>query len=93
MHVISAESLQALVETADSVLSLLPATMHVPVADACITYGTPLVTASYASDEMQKLDARARQAKVPILCEMGLDPGEEALMMRGKCRVIATAVF
>jgi len=49
--------------------------MHVPLAELCIDVGTPMVTASYVSDAMQTLHARATQANVPILCEMGLDPG------------------
>ena len=63
------------ISCADAVLSLLPAPMHVPVADACITAGTPLVTASYISDEMRARSEMAKSAGVPILCEMGLDPG------------------
>ena len=32
-------------------------------------------TASYVSDEMQSLHKQAETANIPILCEMGLDPG------------------
>jgi len=32
-----------------------------------------MVTASYVSDAMQALHARATQSNVPILCAMGLD--------------------
>ena len=64
---------QRLVAQTDAVLSLLPATMHVPLAELCIAAGTPLVTASYVSDAMQALHARATQANVPILCEIMRD--------------------
>ena len=64
---------QRLVAQSDAVLSLLPATMHVPLAELCIDVGTPMVTASYVSDAMQALHTRATQANVPILCAMGLD--------------------
>ena len=47
--------------------------MHVPLAELCIDVGTPMVTASYVSDAMQALHARATQSNVPILCAMGLD--------------------
>ena len=47
--------------------------MHVPLAELCIDVGTPMVTASYVSDAMQALHARATQANVPILCATGLD--------------------
>lgn len=57
------------------VVSLLPATMHVPTARACIEAKVPLVNASYVSPEMKSLHEEAMEAGVPILCEMGLDPG------------------
>jgi alpha-aminoadipic semialdehyde synthase len=60
---------------ADCVVSLLPATMHTAIAQHCIQHGTPLVTASYVSPEMKALDAKAKKAGIPILCEIGLDPG------------------
>jgi len=60
---------------ADCVVSLLPAPMHLAIAEKCIAGKTPLVTASYVSPEMRALDERAKQAGVPILCELGLDPG------------------
>ena len=65
----------SLIDAADGALSLLPAPMHVSVAEECIARNTKLVTASYVSPEMQALSARAAEAGVPILCEMGLDPG------------------
>ena len=34
-----------------------------------------MVTASYVNDEMQQLNEEASDASIPILCEMGLDPG------------------
>ena len=66
---------QEMCSAADCVVSLLPASMHVPIAEACIRTATPLVTASYVSADMQALHLRAVEAGVPILCEMGLDPG------------------
>jgi len=64
-----------LLASADAALSLLPAPMHAPVAEECIRTGTPLVTASYVSPELQALHEQAEAAGVPILAEMGLDPG------------------
>ena len=60
---------------ADAVLSLLPAPLHAAVAEQCIAARTPLVTASYVAPELAALHERAREAGVPLLCEMGLDPG------------------
>ena len=53
----SAPPLSALIAEADAVLSLLPATMHVPIAVQCIASRTPLVTASYVSPELEALHA------------------------------------
>ena len=59
----------------DAVVSLLPATMHVPIVTHAIATGIPAVTASYVSDEMRALDSAAKAANVCVLNEMGLDPG------------------
>ena len=64
-----------LIAESDVVISFLPATMHVPIAEKCVNTGTPLVTASYVSKEMDALHDKAVEHNVPILCEMGLDPG------------------
>ena len=58
---------------------MLPASMHVDVARACIRLGKPMVTASYVSDEMLKLNEQAIQAGVTILNEIGVDPGIDHL--------------
>ena len=68
-------AVSALVADSDAVLSLLPAPMHTSVADACISGGSALVTASYVSDDMRRRAEAAAAANVPLLCEMGLDPG------------------
>jgi len=69
------EKLAALIARSNTVISILPQTMHVPVAKLCIENKVPLVTASYVSPEMRQLDQAAKDSGIPILCEMGLDPG------------------
>lgn len=69
------ERLNELCAQADCVVSLLPTTMHVAIAKKCIEHQTPLVTASYVSPEMKVLHDQAIDRGIPILCEMGLDPG------------------
>ncbi len=68
------------VAKADAAVSLLPAALHVPVAEACVEHRVPLVTSSYVSDEMQALDERARERGVLLLNETGLDPGIDHMM-------------
>jgi saccharopine dehydrogenase (NADP+, L-glutamate forming) len=68
-------SVEKEVQDADLVVSLLPYTYHVAVAELCIKHTKHLVTTSYVGDEMRALDARAKEAGVMILNECGLDPG------------------
>lgn len=49
------ERLGVLVEAADLVISLVPATMHLPIARLCLEHKKHLVTASYISPAMQQL--------------------------------------
>ncbi|GAA5839177.1 hypothetical protein JCM9279_002618 [Rhodotorula babjevae] len=68
-------ALSDLVASADVVLSLLPASLHVDVAKLCIQHGSSLVTASYTSPQMAQLSDEAKKAGVVLLNELGLDPG------------------
>lgn len=67
--------MRSIIKDNDVIVSLLPATMHAPVAQVAIEYGKNMVTASYVSDDMLKLDEQAKQRGVTIVNEMGLDPG------------------
>jgi len=64
-----------LVSKADFVVSMLPAPMHVRVAQACILYKVSMATASYATSEIRALDQQAKDAGITIMMECGLDPG------------------
>ncbi len=68
-------ALEAAVKNSDLVISMLPATAHLPVARACIEFKKNMVTASYISPDMRKLHVAAARAGVTILNEVGLDPG------------------
>lgn len=59
----------------DFIISMLPAHMHLPIAQACVHYRKHLATASYVSKEMQALHAEAEQKGILLLNECGLDPG------------------
>jgi len=60
---------------ADVVVSLLPYTYHVKIAEMCIKHKKQMITTSYVSDAMKALDAKAKKAGILILNECGLDPG------------------
>lgn len=67
--------LHKLIEDCDCVVSLLPYTYHVEVAEVCLLHKTDLITTSYVSDEMQNLNKKAMDKGVLLLNEIGLDPG------------------
>ncbi|MBE51102.1 MAG: saccharopine dehydrogenase [Flavobacteriales bacterium] len=69
------EARRDFVKDSDIVISMLPAVYHILVAKDCIDYSKPMVTASYVSNDMKKLDKAAKNADVILLNEMGLDPG------------------
>ncbi len=64
-----------LIDRADIVVSLLPAHLHLEVAQDCIRLKKHLVTASYVSQELYRLGDEARNRELIFMGEMGLDPG------------------
>ncbi|MGI8951745.1 MAG: saccharopine dehydrogenase C-terminal domain-containing protein [Chitinophagaceae bacterium] len=66
---------QTLIEKADVVISLMPPDLHFLLAKDCIQFSKHLLTASYVSDEIKKLQSEIIEKKILFLCEMGLDPG------------------
>lgn len=69
------KKVEEFVSKADIVVSLLPYTYHVKVAEMCIRQRKHLVTTSYVSDAMNALDKKARDMGILLLNECGLDPG------------------
>ena len=67
------------IEAADLVISMLPAFLHPDVARDAIATRTPLITPSYLSPEIAGMDAAAKAVGIPILNELGLDPGIDHL--------------
>ncbi len=64
-----------LIGRADVVVSLLPAHLHFEVAQDCVKLKKHLITASYVSQEMQKLGDKVRNHELIFMGELGLDPG------------------
>ncbi|KAJ2701701.1 hypothetical protein FB645_004542 [Coemansia sp. IMI 203386] len=75
LNIADTKSLDKLVGECDVVVSLVPAQLHPQIANAAIKRGKNMVTASYLSPEMKKLDRLAKDASVTIINEIGLDPG------------------
>jgi saccharopine dehydrogenase-like NADP-dependent oxidoreductase len=71
----SIEQRQTEIQKANIVISMLPAHMHIEVAKDCVTFKKNMVTASYISDAMQRLDAEVKANGLVFMNEIGLDPG------------------
>ena len=63
------------IQQADLVISMLPAFLHMSVAQDCVNYKKHMATASYVSKEMAALNDEAKTKGVILLNETGLDPG------------------
>lgn len=75
LDVFDAPQRSAAIQSADLVISMLPARFHMEAAKDCILYKKHLVTASYVSDEMQALDEDAKAKGLVFMNEIGVDPG------------------
>lgn len=67
--------LDSLVSEVDLVMSMIPPTMHLPVADACLRHQKSMVTTSYISPQMEALNEECLNRNILILNEIGEDPG------------------
>ncbi|MGB0835637.1 MAG: saccharopine dehydrogenase C-terminal domain-containing protein [Psychrobium sp.] len=74
------DALTQAVSAGDVVVSMLPATMHLQVAELCLARNAHFVSSSYISPEMQALDAKAKAADLCFVNEVGLDPGLDHLL-------------
>ncbi len=74
-----------LIGRSDMVISLLPAHLHLEVAQDCLKLKKHLITASYISKQMYALGDEARDRALIFMGEMGLDPGIDH--MSGKQKI------
>ena len=75
LDVFDKKSRQSAIQNSDIVISMLPARFHIEVAKDCISFNKNMVTASYISEEMQKLDKAATDKGLIFMNEIGVDPG------------------
>ncbi len=69
------QTLNTVLDGVDLVVSLLPFTLHLTVAELCLELGKNLITASYVKPEMEALDGAFKAKGLLFLNEMGVDPG------------------
>lgn len=73
------EERERLIDESDLIISMLPARMHMSVANDCVKFKKHMVTASYVSDEMKALNQQAKDAGIILMNEIGVDPGIDHL--------------
>jgi len=69
------DELEDYIKANDIIVSLLPWTFHVKIAKLCLKNNKDMATASYVSEEMQKLGNEAESQGLLFLNEIGVDPG------------------
>lgn len=74
------DSLSSSVQAGDILVSMLPATMHLQVAQLCLDKKAHFVSSSYISPEMKALDQQAKELSLCFVNEVGLDPGLDHIL-------------
>jgi saccharopine dehydrogenase (NADP+, L-glutamate forming) len=75
LDITDSDKRKSLLSRADVVISMMPPSLHFLIAADCLELGKHLLTASYADDQVKKLNHAVQQKGLLFLCEMGLDPG------------------
>ncbi len=74
------DALTRTVKEGDVLVSMLPATMHLTVAQFCLNHQAHFVSSSYISPEMSALNSQAKDLNLCFVNEVGLDPGIDHLL-------------
>lgn len=69
------DKLNELIKSSDLVISLIPPFLHIFVAKACLQFKKNLVTTSYISEEIKKMDKAAKENNLQFIFEIGISPG------------------
>ncbi|MBQ4801806.1 saccharopine dehydrogenase NADP-binding domain-containing protein [Aquimarina sp. MMG015] len=75
LDVFDQNSRKKAIESADIVVSMLPARFHIEVAKDCLRLEKSMVTASYVSQEMKELHEEVKKKGLIFMNEIGVDPG------------------
>lgn len=59
---------------------MIPNFLHEYILKACLKSKKPLVTASYTTKEILKYNKEAKKLNIPVIFEMGCDPGIDHLV-------------
>ena len=69
------QSLSKSLKAGDIVVSQLPATHHLSIAELCLEKKCHFATSSYISKDMRNLDIEVKKNNLVFVNEVGLDPG------------------
>jgi saccharopine dehydrogenase (NADP+, L-glutamate forming) len=69
------EERDRLISESDIVISMLPVRFHLIITESCLKLKKNLITASYVTPELEKLNKEVSNAGIIFLNECGLDPG------------------
>jgi len=72
--------LTQVVKPGDVLVSMLPATLHLTVAQFCLKHKAHFVSSSYIAPEMAELNSQAKDLQLCFVNEVGLDPGIDHLL-------------
>ena len=75
MDITEAAEREKKIAEADLVISLLPPSLHLLIAQDCIRFSKHFISASYLTSEIEALDEEAKAKGLLFLMECGLDPG------------------
>lgn len=69
------EKLSSLIKISDLVISLIPPFLHIYVAKACLQNKKSLISTSYISEEIKKMNREAKEKNLHFIFECGINPG------------------
>lgn len=75
LDIFDTKACRDLIKTASIVVSMLPAHLHINIANDCLMLNKNMVTASYVSRDMKELDEVAKKKGLTFMNEIGVDPG------------------
>ena len=67
-------------KSGDILISMLPASYHIDIANLCLKKNANFVSSSYISEDLEKLNDTVKRKSLVFLNEVGLDPGIDHLM-------------
>ena len=75
LDIFNGEARSQAIQNCDIVVSMLPARLHIKVAEDCVAHEKHMVTASYVNEELKALDPKVKEKGLVFMNEIGLDPG------------------